>query len=298
MSLDVEHLSYCYDEGREAVADVSLSVPDGGLRCLLGATGSGKSTLVKCLCGLLRPDAGDVRVDGRPVWQPRRFRQARRDPQLFRRVGYVMQRPERQLFAETVLEDVAFGPKNLGVPEEQATEQARAALDALHIGAVASRSPFELSGGQQRLAAIAGILAMGPKNLVMDEPMGSLDPSGRAIVRDAVRELHGQGVTILMVTHDMDDVASLADAVTVLDRGAVVLEGAPAEVFAQGQQLHDLGLGLPSSVAFAERLRAAGGPDLGLPLTTEALADALAPWLADGTKTDAGNVSSDGEVER
>lgn len=278
MSLAARSLTYRYpDAPFPAVDGVDLEARDGRVTCLLGATGSGKSTLLRAMAGLVAPTAGEALVDGAPTWVRRGvLGRPRRRPGLPRAVGYVMQRPERQLFAATVAEDAAFGPRNLGATDAEAAEAAEAALGLLGIRHLACRSPFELSGGQQRLAAIAGVLAMDPANLVLDEPMAALDPEGRAIVRDAVAHLASRRGAVLLVTHDMDDAASLAASVAVLDRGRVALSGSPAEVFSRSGELRRLGLGLPSALEAAHLLRERRGVDVGEPLTLNALADALA----------------------
>ncbi len=278
MSLEARSLTYRYpDAPSPAVDGVDLEARDGRVTCLLGATGSGKSTLLRAMAGLVAPTAGEALVDGAPTWVRRGvLGRPRRRAGLPRAVGYVMQRPERQLFAATVAEDAAFGPRNLGATEAEAAEAADAALGFLGIRHLAGRSPFELSGGQQRLAAIAGVLAMDPANLVLDEPMAALDPEGRAIVRDAVGRLASRRGAVLLVTHDMDDAASLAASVAVLDRGRVALFGTPADVFSRAGELRRLGLGLPSALEAAHLLRGRLGVDVGEPLTLDSLADAVA----------------------
>ncbi|WP_251159240.1 energy-coupling factor ABC transporter ATP-binding protein [Caniella muris] len=278
MSLAARSLTFRYpDAPSPAVDGVDLEARDGRVTCLLGATGSGKSTLLRAMAGLVAPTGGEAHVDGTPTWVRRGvLGRPRRRPGLPRAVGYVMQRPERQLFAATVAEDAAFGPRNLGATDAEAAEAAEAALGFLGIRHLAGRSPFELSGGQQRLAAIAGVLAMDPANLVLDEPMAALDPEGRAIVRDAVARLASRRGAVLLVTHDMDDAASLAASVAVLDRGRVALSGTPEEVFSRAGELRRLGLGLPSALEAAHLLRERRGVDVGEPLTLDALADALA----------------------
>lgn len=282
MSIRCTGLSFAYGPGPLAVDSVDLVAADGGVTALLGSTGSGKSTLLRMVVGLLRPAAGSVEVDGEPVWERRGpFRRSRRRPDLPRLVGYVMQRPERQLFCDTVVEDVAFGPSNLGASPDQARTMALGALDRLGIARLADRRCFELSGGQQRLVAMAGVLAMGPANLVLDEPMAALDPAGRAMVRDALASLGAGDGAVLMVTHDMDDVARLAGACYVLDHGSIALEGTPAEVYSHGDAMRRIGLGVPEAASFARAL-AAAGLDVGEPLTVDALADAVAAAVGRG----------------
>lgn len=284
MSIELRDVSFAYDGASPLLRGFSLTVPDGSCLALIGQTGSGKSTVLKLMTGVLRPDAGTVLVDERPAWLPGHGlrRRPRRDPGLYRRVGYVMQRPERQLFAPTVAEDVAFGPKNLGLSDREAEQAADEALGYLGVRDLAGASPFELSGGQQRLVAIAGVLAMGPGNLVLDEPMASLDPRGRERMRGLLRRLVDDGVTCVLVTHELDDAAALADSVAVMDDGALVSQGAPGEVFRDAAGLEALGLGVPAPVAFAQRLAGLLGPRApealaeGCPLDVGALADVLA----------------------
>ena len=274
-AIRVANVSYAYDE-RPVLDRVSLEVASGELVAVVGQTGSGKSTLARVVCALATPDAGNAEVCGIPTTD------RRRRSELRAAVGYVMQKPERQLFAPTVFEDVAFGPGNMGLSAEDVRLRTEQALDLLGIAHLAERSPFQLSGGQQRLAALAGILAMGPRVLVMDEPTSALDPRGREELRRLVSSLHGAGTSILMVTHSMDDAALLADRIVVLDRGHVVAEGTPREVFANGDDLVSRGLGVPAALELAHELEAAGSPKLGEPLTLAQLADAIAgrwqPW--------------------
>lgn len=282
MSIRCTGVSYAYGPGPLAVDTVDLFAADGGVTALLGSTGSGKSTLLRMVVGLLRPTAGAVEVDGEPVWERRGLlRRPRRREGLPRMVGYVMQRPERQLFCDTVVEDVAFGPVNLGAAPDEARSMALGALERLGIARLADRRCFELSGGQQRLVAMAGVLAMGPSNLVLDEPMAALDPAGRAMVREALASLGAGDGAVLMVTHDMDDVARLATDCYVLDHGAVALEGTPAQVFSHPDTMRRIGLGVPEVAVFARTLKDAG-LDVGEPLTVEALADAVAAAVGRG----------------
>jgi energy-coupling factor transport system ATP-binding protein len=238
---------------------------------LVGQTGSGKSTLLRLIAALEVPDQGSIEVDGIPTADRRRRRQ------LHGRVGYVMQRPERQLFAETVAQDVAYGPTNLGLSPNEVDARVRRALDLVGLAGKDGTSPFQLSGGQQRLCALAGILAMEPGILVLDEPTAGLDPRGRRNLRRILDSLNDAGTALVEVTHAMED-AARADLVVVLDGGRVALEGTPVEVFSpdNAEKLHDMGLGIPQSLAFALAVEEAGGAHLGNPLTNEALADAIA----------------------
>lgn len=258
----------------QALDGVALDVPRGAHVALVGQTGSGKSTLLRLIAALDVPDQGRIEVDGIPTADRRRRRR------LHGRVGYVMQRPERQLFAETVAQDVAYGPTNLGLSPGEVEGRVRRALDLVGLTGKDDASPFQLSGGQQRLCALAGVLAMGPGLLVLDEPTAGLDPQGRHNLRRILDGLNAAGTTLVEVTHAMED-AARADLVAVLDGGRVVLTGTPAEVFSakNAERLHDMGLGIPRPLAFARALEDAGYARLGDPLTNEALADAIAHAL-------------------
>ena len=271
----VSGVSYAYTPRHAALDDVSFQVFEGETCAVVGQTGSGKSTLLRLLCGLEAPDAGSVEVAGASTATKRGRRDVRRA------VGYVMQHPERQLFAQTVESDVAFGPRNMGLPADEVARRVDHALDLVGLAAKKDLSPFELSGGQKRLAAIAGVLAMQPKLLVLDEPTAGLDPRGRAGLRRLLAELCAHGVTIVQVTHSMED-AACADRVVVLDESRVIADGAPAEVFSpeNAARLHACGLGIPRPLAYARELEKKGAPALGDPLTIEELAAALGP-LAD-----------------
>ena len=277
----VSGVSYSYTPRRAALNDVSFQVLEGETCAIVGQTGSGKSTLLRLLCGLEAPDAGSVEVAGASTATKRGRRDVRRA------VGYVMQHPERQLFAQTVESDVAFGPRNMGLPADEVARRVDHALDLVGLAAKKDLSPFELSGGQKRLAAIAGVLAMQPKLLVLDEPTAGLDPRGRAGLRRLLAELRSHGVTIVQVTHSMED-AARADRVVVLDESRVIADGAPAEVFSpeNAERLHACGLGIPRPLAYARALEKKGAAALGDPLTIEELAAALGP-LPDAGGADA-----------
>lgn len=258
-------LGFSYGPDAQALDGVSLEVPARATTAIVGQTGSGKSTLLRLLCGLEAADAGSLTVCGINAATKRGRRQVRRA------VGYVMQHPERQLFAQTVAEDVAFGPRNQGLSAAEVERRVAHALDLVGLADRRDASPFELSGGQQRLAAIAGVLAMEPELLVLDEPTAGLDPRGRARLRALMADLATHGATLLQVTHSMED-AARADHVVVLDQSHVLAAGTPAEVFcpANEPQLTAVGLGLPRPLAYAcEHALDAR------PLTLEALVAAL-----------------------
>ena len=258
-------LGFSYGPSARALDGVSLEVPARATTAIVGQTGSGKSTLLRLLCGLEAADTGSLTVCGINAATKRGRRQVRRA------VGYVMQHPERQLFAQTVAEDVAFGPRNQRLSAAEVERRVAHALDLVGLADRRDASPFELSGGQQRLAAIAGVLAMEPELLVLDEPTAGLDPRGRARLRALMADLAAHGVTLLQVTHSMED-AARADHVVVLDQSRVLAAGTPAEVFcpANEPQLTAVGLGLPRPLSYAcEHALDAR------PLTLEALVAAL-----------------------
>ena len=268
--LQVEHASFSYRLGSRALGDVSLGVVPGTSTAIVGQTGSGKSTLLRLICGLEVPDEGRVLVRGNDTSTRRGRRGARR------LVGYVMQHSERQLFAETVEKDVTFGPRNLGLPADEVDRRVTRALELVGLADRRGASPFKLSGGQRRLCALAGILAMEPRILVLDEPTAGLDPRGRAMLRSVLARLRGVGVTLVQVTHSMED-AARADRVMVLDQGRVVVDGTPTEVFSAGNErrLTEIGLGIPRALRVARALERDGWPSLGDPLTTDELVAAI-----------------------
>ena len=257
MSITVENLTYTYSKGMpnetRALEDVSFRLEPGEFAAIIGHTGSGKSTLVQQLNGLLRPDSGKITVGEVCITDP-----STKMTEVRRKVGLVFQYPEYQLFEETVAKDVAFGPKQVGITGE---ELERVVADSIRLTGldyeeVKERSPFELSGGQKRRVAIAGVLAMKPEILILDEPTAGLDPSAHRDVLDLIRRIHGQeDMTILLVSHNMGDIAELADRVLVMNRGRLVMNGTPAEVFARGKQLREMGLGQPPAMEFMERLK-------------------------------------------
>lgn len=272
-----EHVSFSYESAgqtRKALEDISFSLERGSSCALIGHTGSGKSTLLRLLCALEVPDAGTVEVAGISS-STRRGRRA-----IHGQVGYVMQRPERQLFGTTIFEDVAFGPKNQGLSGAALTQRVHEALELVGLNAPQERSPFELSGGQKRLCALAGILAMHPQLLVLDEPTAGLDPAARKNLLELLGRIQAQGTTILQVTHSMDD-AAYCNKVLVLDRSRLILQGSPHEVFtpATAATLASCGLGIPAALTFATALTTAHVPGLANPLTEPELVAQLQALL-------------------
>lgn len=259
-----------------ALRDVSLTVRRGEFLGLAGHTGSGKSTLVQHLNGLIRPQEGSVRALGLDLSN-------KKDAAAVKaKVGVVFQYPERQLFAETVAQDVAFGPHNLGLPQDEVDRRVESSLSrvGLDLSTVGDKSPFELSGGQQRRVAFAGVLAMEPEVLVLDEPMAGLDPAARRDFLELIDRLHRDGLTVVMVSHSMDDLANCCDRIVVMNKGAVFAEGTPAQVFAHADELKSIGLGVPAAQRMALALTEAGVPLRfdGL-YTVESLADELVDLL-------------------
>ncbi len=259
MPIEVKNLTHTYSAGSAfqatAIRNVSLTINDGEFIAVIGHTGSGKSTLVQHLNGLLKPTSGQILVDGEDLngekVDRRRVRQ---------KVGLVFQYPEYQLFEETVAKDIAFGPKNQGLTPEEIDVRVRRAMAWVHLDydKYADRSPFELSGGQMRRVAIAGVLAMEPKVLILDEPTAGLDPQGRDRILAMVKDLHKSGVTVVMVSHSMDDVARLATRLLVMNRGQLVATGTPREIFRQVDMMESIGLGVPEAAKLCAMLRAKG----------------------------------------
>ena len=260
MPNEVSHLTHCYSEGSAlrtvALNDVSFRIENGEFVGIIGHTGSGKSTLVQHLNGLLKPTSGQVLVDGEDLNGEHVNRRA-----LRQRIGLVFQYPEYQLFEETVAKDIAFGPKNQGLSAAEIDERVRYAMDCVHLDyqKYAERSPFELSGGQMRRVAIAGVLAMRPSVLILDEPTAGLDPRGRDRILSMLEELHArENVTILMVSHSMDDMARLATRLIVMSDGKIVADGTPREIFMQEEMMTSIGLDVPEAARLCARLRAKG----------------------------------------
>ena len=256
-----EALSHIYDRGlptqRPGLTEVTLTIHSGEWLSLIGPTGSGKTTLVQHFNGLLRPTSGRVLVDGEDLWHKGTDLQSVRQ-----KVGLIFQFPEFQLFEETVAADVAFGPRNLGWTEERVEESVRGALASVQLDPdrFGERSPFALSGGEKRRVAIAGVLAMAPEVVVLDEPTSGLDPQGAKQIVSILKRLHGEGRTIVLITHSMDLAASPSDRVAVLNEGRLSIEGEPRDVFRRSEMLRSLGLDVPDAMILAEKLRALGWP--------------------------------------
>ena len=276
-----------------ALRDVSLTVRRGEFLGLAGHTGSGKSTLVQHLNGLIRPQEGSVRALGLDLSN-------KKDAAAVKaKVGVVFQYPERQLFAETVAQDVAFGPHNLGLPQDEVDRRVESSLSrvGLDLSTVGDKSPFELSGGQQRRVAFAGVLAMEPEVLVLDEPMAGLDPAARRDFLELIDRLHRDGLTVVMVSHSMDDLANCCDRIVVMNEGAVFAEGTPEQVFAHADEIKSIGLGVPAAQRMALALAEAGVPlRRGGLYTVESLADELADLLI-GRSDGSSNVSDKAKSE-
>ena len=279
--LETKKLSHIYSAGtpfeRAALADVDFAAYPGEYLGIIGHTGSGKSTLIQHLNGLLKPTSGQVLFQGTDIWTDLKTTRRTRF-----QVGLVFQYPEYQLFEETVYKDISFGPKNMGLAEKEVDRRVRSA--AYFVGLrddQLNQSPFELSGGQKRRVAIAGVIAMEPKVLILDEPTAGLDPVGTESILSNIRAYHkAQNATIIMVSHSMEEMARTVDRLVVVNDGKIALEGAPSQVFQHGQELEDMGLGIPQMTRVFNRLKAMG-VDVGSSVYTveqakRAILDALA----------------------
>ncbi len=282
--IKAENVNYIYQQGtpfeRQALYDINLEIPDGSFTAIIGHTGSGKSTLIQHFNALVKPTSGKITIDGIDVTA------AKTDLKLIRRtVGLVFQYPEHQLFEETVYKDIAFGPTNMGLSSEEIDERVResAALAGLNENLL-ERSPFDLSGGQKRRAAIAGVLAMKPKVLILDEPTAGLDPSGRDSILKTIKSLHkkNRDMIIIFISHSMEDVAKTAEHIIVMNKGRIETEGSVSEIFEKADTLRKIGLNVPQITTLCDRLRNAG---LNLPeniYTVGYAADALTSLLGGG----------------
>ncbi len=310
MEIRAENVSYKYEQGTAmevtALSGVSLTIRAGEFIGLIGHTGSGKSTFVQLLNGLLEPSEGSIYADGRKVVPSRAEKKKRRS--LFRgktpapaaepaepvitgrelrtNVGLVFQYPEHQLFEIDVLTDVMFGPKNMGLAEEESRKRAAAALSVVGIEEeLYGASPFDLSGGQKRRVAIAGVLAMMPSVLILDEPTAGLDPKGRDEILDLISMLHEtRGITVILVSHSMEDVARFVDRILVFHKGNLAFDGAPREVFRHGEELEKMGLAVPAMTDLMQYLRQNGIPVEGDALTVEEAADLIMGAVASAAR--------------
>ena len=280
MSIEIKNVNYLYSQGTSyemhALKNVNLESPDGQFVGLIGHTGSGKSTLTQHLNGLVKATSGHIYYNGEDIYDEKFSMKKLRS-----KVGLVFQYPEHQLFETEVLADVCFGPKNLGFTKEEAEEKAKAALRMVGMGEEYDKSsPFELSGGQKRRVAIAGVLAMDPEVLILDEPTAGLDPRGRDEVLDQVSALQrSRGITVILVSHSMEDVAKYVDRLIVMNQGEVRFDGRPVEVFHHYKELEEIGLAAPQTTYLMQELKKQGA-DVNTDATTvEEAADAIEAWL-------------------
>ena len=282
MAIEFKHVSYTYQAGtpfeQQALDDISVKIADGSFTALVGHTGSGKSTFIQHLNGLLKPTAGEIHINDQLITPQTKNKEL---DDLRHQVGILFQFSENQLFEETVLKDIAFAPKNFGKSESEAEDLARAKAKLVGLDdQLLERSPFELSGGQMRRVALAGILAMEPQILVLDEPLIGLDPIGKRETMQIFKQLHeSEKMTILIVTHNMDDVADYADQVIVLERGKLIAAQSKQEFFSDPQWLYQHHLGLPRAAEFAARLMQKGMQWDALPLNVDELAQQLVTKL-------------------
>ena len=277
MSLILDKINYFYGKGTafeaKALKNISLSIPDGEFIGLIGHTGSGKSTLIQHMNGLIKADFGNVYYNGRDIYD-KDFKMT----ELRRKVGLVFQYPEHQLFESTVIKDVLFGPKNIGLSQLEAEVAAYGAIKAVGLSEdLIDASPFELSGGQKRRVAIAGVLAMSPEILILDEPTAGLDPAGRTEILSLLKSIKDEkGITVILVSHSMEDVAEFAERIIVIDDGEIKFDDEPREVFKHAAELREMGLEIPQCTELMGRLADAGlNVDRSCLTTEEAVASIL-----------------------
>lgn len=278
--IETKNLTFTYGVGSPfeitAVEDVSISVKEGEFLGVIGHTGSGKSTLIQMLNGLIKPSSGQIVLEGEDIWEkPKEIRKVRF------KVGMVFQYPEYQLFEETVIKDIMFGPKNMGLSEEEAHEKAMEAVRFVELPeSLLEKSPFDLSGGEKRRAAIAGVIAMDPDVLILDEPTAGLDPRGRDVLLTQIKQYHkARKNTVLLVSHSMEDIARIADRILVMNKGKVAMLDETREVFARAEELSSMGLRVPQITQIVQELIALGYPlDMGTLTMDEALRQ-LIPFL-------------------
>jgi energy-coupling factor transport system ATP-binding protein len=260
MSIEINDLNFIYNEGtpfeRQALKNINLEISDSELVGLIGHTGSGKSTLIQHFNGLLKPTSGTILVDGEDL-----FKEKKTLLNIRKKIGLVFQYPEHQLFEETIGKDIAFGPTNLGLNEDEVNSRVRESMElvGLDYEAMVDRSPFELSGGQKRRVAIAGVLAMNPSVLILDEPTAGLDPRGRDEIFNQIKELYDKKkLTIIIVSHSMEDMANLVNRLVVMYHGEVYMSGKPKEIFERAEELEKIGLGVPQIKKLMIKLKSLG----------------------------------------
>lgn len=281
MIIEIENLNYTYNPNTpfesKALDNINITINEGEFIGLIGHTGSGKSTLVQHLNGLIKPSSGQIIIDGTNITEKDvKLRSIRQ------KVGLVFQYPEYQLFEESVYKDIAFGPSNLGIDEEEVDKRVRDAMEivGLDFESLKDRSPFELSGGQKRRVAIAGVIAMKPKVLVLDEPTAGLDPHGRDEILGEIQELFKkQGITIILVSHSMEDVAKLVDRILVMHNGKIVMDGNARDIFKRADELENIGLGVPQITKFMREFRSKGNDVREDILTVEEAKEELLRYL-------------------
>ncbi len=284
MPIQVKNLTHIYSEGMPyetvALKDVSLHIDDGSFVGIIGHTGSGKSTLIQHLNGLLKPSSGSIIVDGMDLTDSSvKLRDIRR------MIGLVFQYPEYQLFEESVEKDVAFGPMNLGLSEEEASARVKEALALVDLPyeEIRERSPFDLSGGQKRRIAIAGVLAMKPRVLILDEPTAGLDPKARKDILKLVGNVHKkENNTIILVSHNMGDIAAFSEQVIVMEKGSIVMAGRPEEIFSHAEKIKEMGLGLPPAAGFMRKLQKKNISAPSRALTIDQAEREILSWLGGG----------------
>lgn len=282
--IKLENVSYVYMQGgpfeKTALNDINLEIGDGEFIGLIGHTGSGKSTLIQLLNGLIKPIEGRVRVAGFDLTDKKT---KMRDVRF--KVGLVMQYPEHQLFEETVFKDIAFGPQNMGLPQEEIKNRVEFAANLVGLSKeILDKSPFDLSGGQKRRVAIAGVLAMEPKVLILDEPTAGLDPGGRDEILFKIKDMHERmNLTVILVSHSMEDVAKLADRILVMNSGSIEMFDTPSKIFENAERLSQIGLNVPQITQVCDRLRAAGMPLAGGIYTIEDAAWQISKLLKGGS---------------
>ncbi|MGM9924215.1 MAG: energy-coupling factor ABC transporter ATP-binding protein [Bacillus sp. (in: firmicutes)] len=287
MRIELRDVEYRYSVDtpfeRLAIHDINIDIPAGSYTAVIGHTGSGKSTLLQHLNGLIRPTKGEIHIGDKVIMAGKKDKNLKA---VRKKVGIVFQFPEHQLFEETVEKDICFGPMNFGVPEEEAKRLARETIKLVGLSEdILQKSPFDLSGGQMRRVAIAGVLAMEPEVIVLDEPTAGLDPRGRKEIMDMFAALHKEkGLTTVLVTHSMEDAAKYADEIIIMHRGTVYKKGTPLDIFSQPEQLMELGLDVPETVRFQLTLQKEAGFRFDQPcLSIDTLVEGIAKVMKRGT---------------